>query len=358
MGTIPLKTINTREDIFNNIINTMASRVVTVSDISNYFTGYQNKKRILYDGNDTLIIQEYLFAYFADIPMDKDVSDWKQIVVRKSKTESAWEDSITGPRAYNYLMKLLSKHYSKTEIHNILSSYTDIKEETNQIHINIKTKGAIECYPNCYKYDINGAHQDALIEMFPRAKEDILDIYNKRHIKKVYKAYMNYSVGMFKKKGYEGAYWWIVHRTSKLLENAIKLTCPDDNLDCQIIYANTDGFIVSNPDKTLKHSTELGLFKEEAKGPVWVYTHIGSKEETSYQVYQYFVPDKENPGQVVLETKGDIRIDVRDKINLSEGKTVSYKLKKIEQVDFDGNIIRPEIITNLKDVHKEIIICE
>lgn len=348
MGTIPLKTINTTEDIFNDILATMASRIITVSDLSLYYCGYQNKKRILYNGKDTLIIQEYLFAEFANLPLDAAVSSWKQVVVRMSKTSSVWEDSVTGPRAYHYIMKVIGKKYSDSEIKAILNSYTDIKtEEDKQVHIDVAVADYIQLYPNCYKYDINGAHQDALVEMFPKAKNELVDIYNKRKVKPIYKQYMNFAVGQLKKYGYEGAYWWIVHRTSKLLKTAISACCPDDNLDCQIIYANTDGFIVSNPSKTLEHSTELGLFKEEYKGPVYAYSHRGSKEETSYNVYQF--------GN---ETKGNVRLKVRDKIDLKNGITVSYKLRKDAQIDFDGNIIRPEIVTNEKIITKEIKICE
>lgn len=348
MGTIPLKTINTTEDIFNEILAVMASRIITVNDLSFYYCGYQNKKKILYNGKDTLIIQEYLFAEFANLPLDAAVSSWKQIVVRKSKTDSVWEDSVTGPRAYHYIMKLIGKHYSSIEIAKILNSYTDTKtEEDKQVHIDVPVADYIQLYPNCYKYDINGAHQDALVEMFPKAKEELLEIYNKRKEKPIYKQYMNFAVGQLKKYGYEGAYWWIVHRTSKLLKRAITETCPDDNFDCQIIYANTDGFIVSNPSKTLEHSTSLGQFKEEYRGPVYAYSHRGTKEETSYTVYQF--------GD---EIKGNIRHKVRPMIDLSQGIAVSYKLRHEVMTDFDGNVIKPEVITNEKTIIKEIKICE
>lgn len=353
----PLKVINTNEEVFNNILETMASRIITVYDISLYFCGYKDKKRIFYDGKDTLIIQEYLFAEFANLPLSAVVSSWKQIVVRKSKTTDAWEDSITGPRAYFYIMKILKKHYTESEIKTILNSYTDTKtEEDKQVHITVEKQDYIQCYENCIKYDINGAHQDALVEMFPKAIKELKEIYDKRKVKSIYKQYMNLAVGQMKRLGYEGAYWWIVHRTSKMLKEAINKVCPDDiEKDCKIIYANTDGFIVSNPDKLLEASKELGKFKLEAQGPVYVYTHSGDKDTTSYIVYQYEV---EKDGFIETETKGNIRLAVRNKIDLKNGKAVSYKIRKETFInDLGEKMNGPEIIENLQEIRRKIKIC-
>lgn len=354
---IPLKVINTNEEVFNNILDTMASRIITVSNINLYFFGYKEKQRIFYNGQDTLIIQEYLFAEFANLPLSASVSSWKQIVVRKSKTTDVWEDTITGPRAYFYIMKILKKYYTDREIKDILNSYTDVKtEEDKQVHITVDSADYIQCYENCVKYDINGAHQDALVEMFPRAVDDLKDIYNKRKIKRVYKDYMNLAVGQMKHVGYEGAYWWIVHRTSKMLKDAIATVCPDDiEKDCKIIYANTDGFIVSAPDQLLEASQELGKFKQEAKGPVYVYTHRGNKNETSYTVYQYEV---EKNGVIETETKGNVRLAVRDKIDLKNGNAVSYKIRKEQFINELGEKMNgPEIIENLQEIKREVKVC-
>jgi hypothetical protein len=157
--------------------------------------------------------------------------------------------------------------------------------------------------------------------------------------------------------GYEGAYWWIVHRTTKMLKKAIEEVCPDDiEKDCKIIYANTDGFIVSCPDKFLEHSKDLGKFKKEAQGPVYVYTHRGNKNETSYIVYQYEV-EKED-GTIETETKGDIRLAVRDKIDLKNGKTVSYKIRKNYFINELGErTTGPELIENLQEIEREVKVC-
>ena len=354
---IPLKIINTNEEVFNDILDTMASRIITVNNINLYFFGYKDKQRIFYDGKETLIIQEYLFAEFAKLPLSAAVSSWKQIVVRKSKTTDVWEDSVTGPRAYYYIMKILKKYYTEKEIKEILNSYIDVRtEEDKQVHITVDTADYIQCYENCVKYDINGAHQDALVEMFPKAANDLKDIYYKRKVKQIYKQYMNLAVGQMKKNGYEGAYWWIVHRTSKMLKKAMSEVCPDDiSKDCKIIYANTDGFIVSCPDKLLEHSKDLGKFKQEAKGPVYIYTHKGNKDETAYTVYQYEV---EKDGIIEIETKGNVRLAVRNKIDLKNGKTISYKIKKESFInDLGEKVNGPELIENLKEINREVKIC-
>jgi hypothetical protein len=254
-------------------------------------------------------------------------------------------------------MKILKKYYTEKEIKDILNSYTDVKtEEDKQVHITAENADYIQCYENCVKYDINGAHHDALVEMFPKAEKDFMDIYKKRHAKKIYKQYMNLAVGQMKHLGYDGAYWWIVHRTTKMLKEAIATVCPDDiEKDCKIIYANTDGFIVSAPDKLLEASQELGKFKQEAKGPVYVYTHIGNKDETSYLVYQYEV---EKDGISETETKGNIRLAVRDKIDLKNGKTVSYKIRKEAFINELGEKTNgPEIIENLQEITREVKVC-
>lgn len=343
-----LKTYEVSEDIFDNILKTMATRVEVVDDLTPYMYGYQNKKRLIYNQRNTderLILQEYLFADFANIPLDVEVSSWKQIIIKKSKEKDTWQESISGTKAYNYIMKVLLKHYSETEISNILFSYTDTKTEVDkQIHIDFSGfEDKIYQIDNCYKYDINGAHQAALIEIFPKAEKEILKLYLKRKEKPIYKSYMNFFVGMLKKKGFEGAYWYIVHRTSKILKEAMDKLCPNDSLDSQIIYANTDGFIVKDPVMTLENSKELGNFKEEYHGTVYVYENR-TVDSSPYICYETNTATEK-------EHKGNCRLKVRKDINLKEGIIAKYNITNRTVLDKNGNIL-------LKPDGKKIIISE
>lgn len=347
-----LKTFEVSEEIFDTILKTMATRVEIVEDLSPYIYGYTNKKRLVYNiknAEERLILQEYLFADFANIPLDKEVSSWKQIIIKKSIDKTTWQESVSGIKAYNYIIKLLSKYYSETEIFNILSSYTDVKtEENKQIHIDFSTfEDSIYEIDNCYKYDINGAHQAALIEIFPKAKSEILQLYNKRKEKPIYKSYINFFVGMLKKRGFDGAYWYIVHRTSKILKEAMEKLCPDSSLDAQIIYANTDGFIVKDPVMTLENSKELGNFKEEYHGTVYVYRN-NNTDSSPYICY-------ETNTDTAKEHKGNCRLAVRKDISLKDGIIAKYNISNKVLNDMQGKKMVVSELTNCRTETREII---
>lgn len=335
---IPLKCIEVSEALFDEILTKMASRVEYVENFNDFVHGYKNKKIIKTNGQ-SLIIQEYLFAHFANIPMDQEVSDWKQVKVRKSDalcgTTTTFEESIDGPRAYNYMMRLLHKHYTDDEIQERFSLFeADYDYNLKQFHYEYPSAHDIVlAHDNCIKYDINGAHQWALIEIFPKAEEDIRDIYRLRKTNPKYKKYINFFVGMFCKKEHRRTYNWIIQKITKKLFKAYDY-CQGD-----LVYANTDGIMLKNCKRRLTHSTELGEFKLEYEGTV--YTH----QDTNWWCYEL-----DNPADAKDKIKGSVRYQVRHLIDLKNGIVPKYTInREYLGLDEKGNkTYKPDEIVNIR----------
>lgn len=338
-----LKAINTSEEVFDNIIKTMSSRIIHVSrkTFNNYVRGYSednggySKKYILYDDIEYIIIQEYLYAEFAGIPPHKSVTSWKQIKVRRTKGLDPWEDSIDGPRATLYMNKLLAKYYTEAELDAIYkaheSPYDPFKKQYHYTPALIDNK--IHVYDNCVKYDINGAHQDALIDLFPRAKNEILKLYNMRKTKPVYKKYMNFFVGDMCKHGHRLTYNWVVQRTTDILLDGIA------KVGGTLLYANTDGFMVTEPDNLLKASSSLGEFKEEYKGKVAIYNG------PNYFSFELLDLPKDSDKRV----QGTLRLATRSYLDLEGGTVVLYNQVGQEKEIQNIRTAKVDIIYEEKD---------
>ena len=333
---IPLKCIEVPDDVFENILKTMASRIVTVPSVNPYSSGYSDdmsKKIIVYDGLEYLIIQEYVLLSFMDIPENVSLSDWKQVKVRRSVKGSSWEDSIDGPRATRYMNKLLLEYYSEEELEECYRLHeSPYDARLIQIHSSISMpRKCVECYPGSVKYDINGAHQDALIEIFPKAESAIRILYDQRKQHPVYKKYVNYFVGNMCNHGHRLTYNWIVQRTTLKLKKAI------DHVGGLLLYANTDGFIAFAPDRELPISSDLGGFKLEYMGDVCVFK---SHNYTCIELSQCKDPDK--------RITGSIRIAVRTRVNLLKGIVVSYATVKTVARNSFGKSVEYREIKNIE----------
>lgn len=314
-----LKKINISNKKFNDLLDNLKSKIKTVDDLKPYYCGYDNKHEIMFDGKEYLICREFLVDDNAD-------TMWKQVIVRRCDgfTDDQTERSINGQAAWNFYIKLLKKHYSIEEIDLCLrSKESEYSERYKQLHyqyVSMEPGYNIVKHENCYKYDINGAHNDALREIFPRAAEDINRMYLRRKDNPIFKDYNNFFVGFLCKKGYRKTYNWIVQRTTKMLEEAIK------KVNGKLIYANTDGFMVSNPKNALDCKPGvLGKFKLEYKGIAYTYN------DKNYWIMQ---TDK---------LTGICLAEVRDKFDLPNGKVVTYnRLEKFKGYITADNI---EIVT-------------
>lgn len=308
---VTIKCFEVRDDIFDNILKDHVNNIKIVDSIEPYCKGYKDKQDIYYDGKEYLICLEYIVNYYCDgIP---DCTEWKQCKIRRTENaEKILNKTIDGSRAYELLMDLLKDYYTKEEIEQCLNSHeAEYSEEYKQYHYMYEPEeGIIERLNNCLYYDINGAHNDALIEIFPKAKHALTNLYISRHDNPNYKAIVNYGIGMFCRKGHRKTYNWIVQRTTKSLYKAMDL------VKGILIYANTDGFVISAKNSDIVASKDLGEIKVEYSGEVYVY------KDKNYWLLQM--------GKVM---KGSCLTSVRKDIDLSKGEVVHYERRRLKLID-------------------------
>lgn len=315
-----LKAVQVNETIFNQILYDFEFKVQIEPDLFKFYYGYyENKDLIYFNGKDELICCEYIVNKY--INLIENCTVWKQIRVQKvlnMKNEAM--ESTTGSRAKAYITKVLKTVYTNEEIDERLRMF-EAEKDLNLIqqHYNYPAPdNQIIKLSNTFKFDINGAHTDALCEIFPKAKDKLIKMYERRKKNPVFKQYPNFYVGMLAEKSkemrkqgipgkYEKTYNWIVQRTSKLLLGAM------DIVGGELIYANTDGFIVQNPTTLLTHSKNLGEFKLEFSGDTYIYS------DKNYIIYQ-----------TGNELKGSCFNQVRPEIDLSRGLVVHYDIKTVK----------------------------
>ena len=314
-----LKCLNVRDDIINQILYDYEAKIVEIDKLEDK-SYYEYRKKIVYiNSTKQCIIPGYILNYYCHI----DYNSWKQYVCTPSEnTDKIVDDSIDGQTAWVKVLKILRIHYTDKEIKAILKAYGDTKGSYEaQFHYVLpKVSQNVIKLPLCVKYDINGAHADAIASIFPKAIKDLVALYNKS------KKYINYFVGMLQNKGYHGAYWYIVDRTTQILKNAM------NKAGGRLIYANTDGFCVQYPDNELPTSHVLGEFKEEYKGTVYFYSN---NRQSPYYLYQF--------GK---DFKGSCITAVRQDIDLSKGQVVYYNRVKYGKSYLPKNIVKEQIQIN------------
>lgn len=316
---LPFQEVN--EETFNDILYNHEP-VVEICDLKDYVCGYKPKNIIRYNGKDTLICREYILSRYKNL---KNCTSWKQVMVRKNENlDEPVKKSISGNKAWNYMYHhILKKEYTVDEIEEILSSHEADKADI--IHFNPTrwmNKNIIYKKENCEYYDINSAYCSALVELFPKCKDKLNRMYKQRKTKPENKQYFNYFCGYLCRVNHRKTFNWITQRTRDILIKAM------DKTGGYILYANTDGFIVHNPDVKLKTSKALGDFKSEYSGTIYFYM------ESNYYVMQY--------GN---EIKGSALCTVRKDIDLSKGDVVHYltKIHPTFKTRYADNIIKENI---------------
>lgn len=239
-----------------------------------------------------------------------------------------------------FIENILHKDYTDEEIEECLNSHS---LDTHQMPIHITVPyyyefNTVYKVNNCVYYDINNAHLDALTEIFPKSKRRLVHL---RALINKYKAsgeldkaqdikdYINIYCGNLGKTrknsggqitGYakhRGTYEWIVNRTRNILQSTL------DYCQGEIIYANTDGAIIHCPQKTIETSNKLGEFKSElANSEVYIMNYRNAGD-TPYLIYQYL--DTKN-NKII---KGNCPNEMREQIDLAQGKYVSFKKNKV-----------------------------
>ena len=313
-----LSRVTVNDDVFNDILESYAFKVRVVDNIHDYYHGYKDKSIIYYNGTDTLICRE--FIVYGRCNSKTPCTEWKQVRVEKVMNQkSEMVTSLSGTQAKAYVNRMLLKHYTETEIDERLHMFeAEYDKGLRQMHYNFNKLDdpdmhkKIYAVDNVYKFDINGAHLNALCEIFPKAKDEFLRMYNMRKKNPIFKQYPNLYVGCLAAKTnkmrkdkipgkYEKTYNWIVQRTTNLLATAL------EKLNGRLIYANTDGAMVQAPKTIINTSKELGDFKLEFSGKCYIY------HDRNYIIYQ-FGEDK----------VGTCFTSVRKDIDLAKGQVVHY----------------------------------
>ena len=297
-----LKAYYLSEDFFDEILEVYKDRVVTVEDFSLYTYGGNFKSSVIYDGVKKIVITESKLFYKEP---EKVTTEWMQcICYRKHKQKESIQVGITGGIAWKRMKALVLKSgYSEEEFNKCMNSHKRYYNPNYaQIHFEWQREpGVVYKYSNAVKYDMNGSYANALITIFPKAKNKILKLYNERKEHPENKELINYFVGMFCRKGYSDTFNWVVQTVRKEMEFII------DKVGGKLIYANTDGFAVCNAENILTDSKELGGFKCEYSGDIFTYSG------ENYWIMQ--------AGDNIT---GNLLYQVRNDVDLRVGKVVKY----------------------------------
>lgn len=289
----------------------MHNRIKLVPNVVNdYKYGGNNPQTIYFDGSEYFVYNSDMLYYYT---LHQFQEPYKRYIMCRRGPEDMtdyFKRDMYGFQARNEFNNILYKYYTKDEIDERLHMF-EFDEPIGPYHYTIDIDSdLIIKFENCYYYDINSAYGSALIEIFPKAKYDIMYLFKHRHENGgKFKNIMNYYTGLLTKKGgtgqYSKTYWWIVKRTRELLLKTIT------KVGGTLLYANTDGFIVSNPRYLLTTSNEIGDFKisDDVNGqPVYWYC------DKNYYLMQFQNGTK----------KGTCRCAVRKDIDLSVGQVVHY----------------------------------
>lgn len=318
-----LKAYNLSEEFFDKILETYSERVIRVKDFSQYINGGNFKSSIIFDGIKKIIIRESLLCTLTnDI---KERNEWVQcICYKKHKQKNDIQVGITGGFAWRVMKSRIMKSgkYSEDEFNHRLELFEkDYNNDKVQYHFQYNREPfTIYKYTNCRKYDINGAYAKALTIIFPKASEFIIQMYNERKEHQENKDLINYFVGMMCIKNHRKTFNWIVQIVRELMEQEI------EDCDGTLLYANTDGFAITSYKKEVKTSTILGEFKLEYKGDM--YTYGGSN---------YWIIQAGN------DITGSLLYQARKFVDLSKGKVIKYKRRKLNDVIIAEDITQEEI---------------
>lgn len=236
----------------------------------------------------------------------------------------------------------IEENYTKEEVEAIIKTCNTNEIKPFAFRI---TNNKIQKWTNCVYQDIHKAHNSELIRLFPKCKAFVKMYEDAKKYKakgklveaKRCKDYPNLLVGCFNQKNKETGekvewlygldaspiYWDIVNRIYTKISKQYKLLSTDKS---KLVYAQTDGLIVSNPNwDNVKDSDDLGDFGIEPidNKTVWTYSRLTTDEETGYTIYQYF----ENGKKIV---KGSLPDKFKEQVDLSKGIVVRYKRTRKE----------------------------
>lgn len=328
MKKTSLPTITLSEEMWDRVLDN-SLRHEEVDSLADYMCGYRNRNVIYYTtgtDSDMLIAEAYYLFYVIGVPYDFNYG-WKQYLCIKSheQTEPVIFDAVSPISAVKAVSRELKSKYTDEEIEAIYTSHEATKAQAEILHHNILygaglSKNIIYKFKDCWYYDLNGAYASELIGMFDRCSEQFRYWFEHRHDNHdKFKNYFNYFVGCLtqnEKKYKDGkptrnihpkSRYYIIKKITDMMYYGLKklgFKRPDD-----AIYVNTDGLIVQHPKYEIGHSSEMGKFKLEYHGDIYMF-----RGENGWCM-QY--------GDCI---KGMIPTQLRDKVDLRKGKMVSYDI--------------------------------
>lgn len=359
MSKVLLKTLDVSLALFNKVLTDREEKYPgTVKEITeDEFNKYRHgcrKAKLYFIRNNTkekkLITLEGTVKQYIpnELRCDKSQIMWYQVILRVNEQydDMMCHQTITGDRAYAKLMQVIQKSYTKDEVKEIIDK-TDREYEwyDNQpmkiIHFEKNFRDdKIHKLEHCFYYDINSAYCSGLAKLFPRAFTDLENLYLQRKKNPEIKKWFNYGVGWLKHLGHVGSWCFIAKNTADTVQDAIKsLSVKQEN----VVYINTDGFIVANPANPMGSSDRIGKFKCELYDkPVFVYHHERTENSEPYWIMEY-----DN------QLKGRAAIEARDMMSLKDGRITEYKRITLP-------ISKCKILDekSLKTIQKEIVIHE
>ena len=322
---------------YEKIIKTFPDFVLYTSASKYIASGYSQKSVIVVDTEEhSLICKGSVINY---ITGNKRLVSWKQMFC---VTDNSLEEGEIEPLPYSFqanskIDSIINKKYTDDEIDEIYNKHSLEYGKTikHQLLPDRFLDDRVHKFTDCVYYDINGAHTDALCELFPRCKKEFMKLH-----KNGGKIYINIFVGDLCNRGRRGVYNWVVDRTRKYLDEIIKVS------GGEVIYANTDGVIIHHPINYLETSSEVGAFKSEIIDDViYAYYCPNDKETTSYTIYEY-----NNPKNGVV-LKGNSLTALRKGMSLSQG--IINKAKVYKDKDTGLKVI-DNFRTEVREVYEEI----
>lgn len=326
---------------------------VKCDSVADKLCGYPDKHVVYYTSgtdSDTLIVKTLFLNEIIGESDYKTANMWHQTVCirRHEQKEACLVAEMTPIKAMSMVNAELQRHYTEKEIEDIYSNNEDdFGGDKNILHDNIITHGSLEKnviykFKDCRYEDINSAYGSELSRFFPKAANKFNYWFEHRHDNNnKFKNLLNFFVGCLTQsveKYKNGKPTRDIHPKfrNRILNNITdKMNKRLNDIGSEgVLYLNTDGLIVQHPKHILPTSSNIGEFKLEAEGDVYMLWMDGG------WLMQY----TNTKGEV--EIKGSISKELRDKIDLSVGKAATFKWKTV-----GGN----RIPTDIKEKIYEII---
>lgn len=357
-GTLPTYTINL--DAYNELLTNYSLRVkmpfIDYSKIKSgfiYFTTGTTK--------DEIVAQSYVLKAILNV-VDLDEPYWKFLhcyVDRKQNAPLA--RAIAPTKAVSIVNGIIDKHYSPTEKEERYHMFEANDAAPGHVNPGIPMfisasrsdypRGSyIEVWHNCCSYDLNGAYASCLIDIFPKCKEEFLDMFKHRHDNNnYYKSVFNFFVGCMtqnadkvargapkRKDLHPRTRFWIVQKVNELVGKGFAM------VGGRIVYFNTDGIIVQGTKGIMPTGVLPGTWKLEHQGDVYVYR---SGKGTPYTLIQ---EDDDMTGKI-------LPLSLRSQIDLRKGKVVTFT--RVREGDaFVPKNVEVATLTKFVDVYASDVI--